>query len=260
MTSGGASRTTVPCVSFDSTPLSSSRWQTSRALAWAGSISAPAQRPRPRTAFSAGIADGAQAREHVLAEHAAALHQPFVLDDAQRFEADRGGERIAAEGRAVRARREHVHQLRRPTKADTGSTPPPNALPRMRPSGNDAFVLEGEPGAGAAEPRLHLVEDQEHAVGIAQRPDAREIALRRNDDAGLALDRLDQHGGGLGRDRARPTRRDRRTARRGSPARTGRNRPVLGFRREADDGRGAAVEVALRDDDLGAIAAMPLTR
>ena len=40
---------------FDSTPFSSGRSQTSRALANCGSISAPAHKPRPRTSFSAGL-------------------------------------------------------------------------------------------------------------------------------------------------------------------------------------------------------------
>src|SRR5262249_38100423 len=51
--------------------------------------------------------DRAQAFEQMSAEHAALLHQPFVADYVQRLEPHRGGERIAAEGRAVRARREH---------------------------------------------------------------------------------------------------------------------------------------------------------
>ena len=48
--------------------------------------------------------DRAQASEHVGAEHAALLHQPFVADHVECLEPHRGGERIAAEGRAVRAR------------------------------------------------------------------------------------------------------------------------------------------------------------
>src|SRR5262245_54617956 len=50
-----------------------------------------------------------QACEHVRAEPAATLDKVLVGDDAKRFEADRRGERIAAEGRAMRTRREDVH-------------------------------------------------------------------------------------------------------------------------------------------------------
>ena len=96
---------------------------------------------------------------------------------------------------AVRARREHVHQLARCRRsADTGSTPPPNALPRITRVRSYALMLVGEPGAGAPKTRLHFVDNQEHVVRVAQRPQAGEPACRRNDDAGLALDRLDQHG------------------------------------------------------------------
>src|SRR6185369_5225558 len=118
--------------------------------------------------------------------------------------------------------------------------------------GPDAFVLEGEPAAGAAQPRLHLVDDQQHVVAVAPFAQLREEALRRYDHAGLALDRLDQHGAGIGI---------------GSRAHAGhvaevevhearRERPeagaVFGLARKADDGAGAAVEVAARYQDLGA--------
>ena len=55
-----------------------------------------------------------------------------------------------------------------PTKAETGSTPPPKRLAEDQPVGPHVLVLEGEPRAGAAEPRLDLVEDQQHVVLVAQ--------------------------------------------------------------------------------------------
>ena len=70
-------------------------------------------------------------------------------------------------------------------------------LAEDEPVGPDVLVLEGEPRAGAAESRLHLVEDQQHVVRVAQAAQAREKAGGRHDDAGLALDRLDQHGDGV---------------------------------------------------------------
>ena len=82
----------------------------------------------------------------------------------------------------------------------------------------------------------------------------REPACRRHDDAGLALDRLDQHGRGLRRDRALDggeiAERHRAEARRERPEAVA----VVGLGRERDDGGGAAVEVAVGDDDLGAVA------
>ena len=38
--------------------------------------------------------------------------------------------------------------------------------------GNDALVLEGEAGAAAAHAAHHLVEDEEHAVAVANLADA----------------------------------------------------------------------------------------
>ena len=137
---------------------------------------------------------------------------------SHRFQRHRGGKRIAAEGRPVRARREHIHQL---AGADEGGYRQHAAAQRLAqndPVRSDALVLEGEPGAGAAKTRLHLVDDQQYAVRIAQAPQPREPACRRNDDAGLALDRLDQHGRRLAAGSRARWRRCRRMARRGNRA------------------------------------------
>src|SRR5262249_13280931 len=61
--------------------------------------------------------------------------------------------------------------------------------------GDDAVALEGVPGAGAAEPGLGLVEDQQHSAFSALVPQCREVAGRRLDDATGAEDRLDDTGG-----------------------------------------------------------------
>ena len=68
--------------------------------------------------------------------------------------------------------------------------------------GRHADALVGEQLAGAAHASLNLVEGQEQAVLIAQlaqRPQERRFD---NPHAALAHDRLDQYGGGFGRDRA----------------------------------------------------------
>ena len=63
--------------------------------------------------------------------------------------------------------------------------------------GADPLVLEGEELPGAAEARLDLVEDQEAVVPVGQLAQAPQVAVRRDDDAALALDRLDEDGAGL---------------------------------------------------------------
>src|SRR4029450_5437001 len=102
----------------------------------------------------------------------------------------RGGEGIAAKGRAVRAGREHVHDLATGDERGYRQHAAAERLAQDQAVGTDALVLEGEPGAGAAQARLHLVEDQQHAVGVADAAQAAEPARRRNDDAGRALARL----------------------------------------------------------------------
>ena len=69
-------------------------------------------------------------------------------------------------------------------------------------SGVDADALVGKQFAGAAHAGLHLVEDEQQAVLVAQL--AQRPQERRLDDAHAALahDRLDQDRGGLGADRA----------------------------------------------------------
>jgi hypothetical protein len=59
----------------------------------------------------------------------------------------------------------------------------------------DAERLRAEPRAHAAEARDHLVEDQQDPVLGADLAQALEIALGRNDHAGGALHRLDDHRG-----------------------------------------------------------------
>ena len=115
----------------------------------------------------------------------------------------------------------------------------------------DAFVLLGEQLAGAAEPGLNLVEDQHHVMRGAEFADPREIARWWNDDAGLALDRLDEEGDGV--------RRDRLLQRPGVAegddfeARRERSEMVTGDRigAETDDPERASMKIVGADDDLG---------
>ena len=66
------------------------------------------------------------------------------------------------------------------------------ALGQRHDVGLHAPVLAGEHAAGAADARLHFVEDQQDAVLVAQRAQAGEEAVGRHDVAAFALDRLDQ--------------------------------------------------------------------
>ncbi len=62
-------------------------------------------------------------------------------------------------------------------------------------------VLAGQHLAGAAQPDLDLVGDQQDLLAAAERLGELEVAVRRHVDAVLALDRLDQKGDRVGRHR-----------------------------------------------------------
>ena len=55
-----------------------------------------------------------------------------------------------------------------------------------------AAVLEPEPAAGAPEPGLHLVDDEQRLALVAEPADRLEVAGRRGLHAAFALDRLEQ--------------------------------------------------------------------
>jgi len=114
----------------------------------------------------------------------------------------------------------------------------------------DSLVLVGEELAGAAEAGLDLVADEQRVALAGQIAQRRQVALARDDHAPLTLDRLDQDGDRLLVDR----RGDRVGVAVGQDAKAARERSealaILIVRGEADDGRGAAVEVLVEDQDL----------
>ena len=69
--------------------------------------------------------------------------------------------------------------------------------------GRDARMLMTEPGAGAAQPGLDLVEHQQPAVPVAQGPQPPQVFGAGRTNAAFALYRLDQHRNDIGRLRCR---------------------------------------------------------
>ena len=113
------------------------------------------------------------------------------------------------------------------------------------------LVLAGERAAGASEPGLDLVGDEQHPMLAGQLAYPGQVARRRDPYAGLALDRLQQHGDDVVGDRV--AERCQIPVRDGDEAGGVRAEMIMGQRvvGEADDRGGPAVEVAGRDDDLG---------
>ena len=194
MISGGNSRTTLSPAATVSI-FSARRRRPSRTAG--GTMRRPISRPSPRTsAITAGMAV-LDLGEPLLEQQA---HLAHMLEEARRQHhvehgvADRHGERIAAEGRAVRARRSCPWPASAVARQAPTGKPPPSALATAMMSGVDAGALIGEQVAGAADAGLHLVEDQQQAVLVAQLAQAAQEARRRHAHAALALDRLDQDG------------------------------------------------------------------
>src|SRR6516225_12400789 len=104
-------------------------------------------------------------------------------------------------------------------------------------------MLLREQLAGAPEPGLELIEDQHHIVRTAELAYLREIAGRWNDDAGFPLDRLDEEGDCVRRDRSL----QRRGVAEGDDLEARRERPEMvpccGVGAKADDAESAPVEV-----------------
>ena len=103
----------------------------------------------------------------------------------------RAGDRVAAVGAAEAADVDVAHDLgpagHRGQRQAAG-----DALGRGDQVGHDPLVLAREPGPGPAEPRLHLVGDEQDAVLLAPRRQGRQEAGGGHDEPAFALDRLDQ--------------------------------------------------------------------
>jgi len=100
---------------------------------------------------------------------------------------------------------------------------------------------------------LHFVEEKKHAPLVAELAHCTQETVRRHDNAGLALDRLDQDGAGVfvdgGGERIDVAEVEVAETR-GEGTEVG---AVRLFGGEADDGAAAAVKIAARDDDFGAV-------
>ena len=66
-----------------------------------------------------------------------------------------------------------------------------------------AFVLVRDERAGPTDPSLDFVEHQEHAVFVGDRAQRFQVAVRRHDDAALALNGFDPDTDGVRTDGAR---------------------------------------------------------
>ena len=127
--------------------------------------------------------------------------RPVLVERLLHVERGRRRERVAAEGRGVRARLEAApHLLVRQHVADRHAAAQP--LRQRHDVGHDPLVLEGVERPRAADAGLDLVEDQHRARLRAEAPQLLQETRRRQDDAALGLHGLDDDGARLVGDRA----------------------------------------------------------
>src|SRR5947209_7054732 len=147
-------------------------------------------------------ADTFQVSHGVCAKFGRALRQLFVDNDAERGAGDGARQRVTAEGAAVIAGTEDAQDLSRAEYRRHRVVPAGQRLTEDQYVRRDALVHIGKQLAGAAEPGLNLIEDEQDVVFAADLRDVAEIACWRHDDASFALDGFHQEGTGLGCDRA----------------------------------------------------------
>src|SRR6516165_5066341 len=125
------------------------------------------------------------------AKRAAFLDQVLIGNDMQSLKPDGRRERVAAERRTVRSGRKHVHHVASSDKSRDRQNAAAKRLPQDQPVGLNPLVLKRKPCAGAAKPRLNLIENEQYVIRAAKLTHVFEPAGRRNDDPGFTLNRLD---------------------------------------------------------------------
>ncbi len=199
------------------------------------------------------LAQGLEPWGHVVAEDAGAV-VPLVGEEHLHDLVPHGrGQRVAAEGRAVRAGRDHVHHVVVRRDRGHGQQAAAERLAHHVDVGHDVLVVARERPPGAGEAGLHLVRHHQHLVAGAQVTHARQEPGRRDQHPALALDRLEQDRGRVLVDRLV---QGLEVAIRHHPEAGGVG--AIAPPRDVVGGEGhhrgrAAVEVALHGDDVGLV-------
>src|SRR5208283_2117584 len=121
-----------------------------------------------------------------------ALEEAFFENDVENRIGDARRQRVAAEGRAMGAERHASGRLfRRETGADRESAAEP--LGERSDVGRDARLLDGEKASDAPDSGLHLVEHEQQSAPVAKLAQRAQKFVRKDANAALALNRLDQH-------------------------------------------------------------------
>ena len=187
ITSGGRKRSVVGPVALITSRCSSSARRTI-----SGRRRRPRRRPSAPTAHGDHARELAQALAQPLAGPRTAARNAGVVDDVERRVGRRRDDRAAGEGRAVVAGLEAVGAAAGAVISAPIGRPPASALRDRHGVRAPRRALVGPQRPGAAHSGLDLVEDQQRAARRRRRARRQQLAGERV-DAGLALDRLEQH-------------------------------------------------------------------
>ena len=198
--------------------------------------------------------DLGQALLEVLADLGRVLGETFVANDLQRRSCDGRCERIAPEGRAMLARlkqAKHAFVRKHRRHRIDAST---QGLAEDHDVRAHVLVIAAQEPPGAAQSSLNLVGHKQDVVPARQSRHRFEVAVRRHNDAGFTLDRLEQDGAGIRVDRGF----DSAGVAVGDDDEARRERAevvaIKRLGRERDDRDRATLEVSGNDDDLRLVA------
>ena len=205
MLSAGKRRSTVPAVTFTSTPRSIARRESVAAASGVEQLHAEQQAAAARVrarAFGCSAAKRCEPLQHARAERRGARDEAVLFDHAQHRVRRRAGERVARVGAAVIAERHGLRDVLGAQEARDREAAAESLAERDRRPGTTASCSSASHLPGAADAGLDLVEHEQRAGLARQLAQAGEVAGRRDVDAAFALHRLDHERGGVRVDRA----------------------------------------------------------
>jgi len=216
----------------------------------------PVEEPAAADGGEDGRVERRQPRPEAVAQPLRVLDHVFLAQHIERGHGDLRAQRVSAVRRPVLARLQLQHDL---VAGDDGRHrihPPRQRLPHDDDIRLDVVPVRAQHLPRAADAGLDLVGDEQHVVLLAQPLRLAEVALRRDDDAGLALDGLDHERrevvapgleGGL----------ERGEIAEGDEGVAGHEGAEVmgggGVGGGGDGGEGAAPEVALREEHGGGV-------
>lgn len=195
-TSGGTRRSASGATALTIKPCSNAQFIAACAHGWASSTAS--SKPRPRTETKSGLPQ-AMSRHAIAWPRASALATETVfLNGFQRGHRGGRSERIAAKGGAVGAWGEQCGKLGAEGDHATHRETACNALGEgydiRNHSAREILTLEREPGSGASDACLDLIDDEQRVVVVAHLTGLLHVVGAERTHASLTLDQFHDDG------------------------------------------------------------------